>query len=107
MDIAWMAWTWQSAVFFVFILACLTTMTVLVFTHPETERYGVLRIPTTRGDRLFLTLLGSAFIHLIWIALAGGDTLFTLPIFGGLEISRLWIATLISLVYAWAVFRWV
>jgi predicted small integral membrane protein len=104
MDIAWMAWTWQTAIFFVFIALCLITMTVLVFTHPETERHGVLSIPTTRGDRLFLSLLGSAFIHLIWIFFFGGETL---TIIAGIEISRLWIATLISLVYAWAVFRWV
>jgi predicted small integral membrane protein len=104
MDIAWMAWTWQTAIFFVFIAACLVTMTTLVFTHPETERHGVLRIPTTRGDRLFLSLLGSGFIHLIWIFFFGGETIATVA---GIEFSRLWIASLISLVYAWAVFRWV
>jgi hypothetical protein len=32
--------------------------------RPETERVGILRIPTTRGDRLFLTLVGAAFINL-------------------------------------------
>ena len=107
MDIAWMAWTWATALFFVVIAGLLTTMTVLAVRYPETDRHGVLRIPTTRGDRLFLTLLGSAFIHLGWIALRGADTLFTLPIFGGLEVSSLWLGTLISLVFAWAVFRWV
>ena len=27
----------------------------------------MLRIATTRGDRLFITLLGAAFIHLAWL----------------------------------------
>ena len=27
----------------------------------------MLRIPTTRGDRLFISLLGAAFIHLAWL----------------------------------------
>ena len=107
MDIAWMAWTWQTALFFAVIAAILATMTVLAARYPEADYHGVLGIPTTRGDRLFLTLLGSAFIHLGWIALRGTETIFTLPVAGGLEISSLWLATLISLVYAAAVFRWV
>ena len=107
MDIAWMAWTWQTALFFVVIAVLLATMTVLAVRYPEVDRYGVLGIPTTRGDRLFLALLGSAFIHLGGIALSGGATLFTLPIFGGLEISSLWLASLLSLAYAAVVFRWV
>jgi predicted small integral membrane protein len=107
MDIAWMAWTWQTALFFVMIAAILTIMTVLAARYPEADYHGVLGIPTTRGDRLFLSLLGSAFAHLGWIALRGVDTIFVLPIFGGLEVSSLWFATLISLAYAWAVFRWV
>ncbi len=107
MDIAWMAWTWQTALFFVVIAGLLTTMTVLAIRYPEVDRQGVLRIPTTRGDRLFLSLLGSAFIHLAWIALTGAGSLFTSPVFGGVEISSLWLATLLSLVYASVVFRWV
>lgn len=34
-------------------------------------RVGLLRFETTRGDRLFLSLLGSAFIHLAWLGLVG------------------------------------
>jgi predicted small integral membrane protein len=90
---AWMAWTWQTALFWAGIVTLLATMTVLAAFRPELERYGVLRIPTTRGDRLFLSLLGSAFIHLAWLGLAGPDLL--------------WGATALSLVYAAAVFRWV
>ncbi len=107
MDIAWMAWTWQTGLFFSAIAATLLVMTGLALRYPESARYGVLRIPTTRGDRLFLSLLGGAFINLAWIGFVGASTLFMLPIAGGLEISSLWLASLISLAYAAAVFRWV
>lgn len=107
MDIAWMAWTPVTAAFFAVIAGLLALMTFLAIRYPETERIGVLRIPTTRGDRLFITLLGAAFIHLGFIPLFGVETLAVLPIGAGLEVSRIWIATGISLLYATAVFRWV
>ena len=46
-------------------------MLVLAIRFPETPRVGILRIETTRGDRLFITLLGSAFINLAWLGLVG------------------------------------
>jgi predicted small integral membrane protein len=91
---AWMAWTWQTALFFAFIVAVLIAMTLWERASPSGEHVGVLRIATTRGDRLFISLLGSAFIHLAWLGLIGPDV----PLY--------W-ATLISLVYATGVFRWV
>ena len=44
-------------------------MTWLAVAYPEAERVGVLRIPTTRGDRLFISLVLAAVIHLLWIGL--------------------------------------
>jgi predicted small integral membrane protein len=106
MDIAWMAWTGPTAIFFSLLAATLAVMTALAIRYPETERVGILRIPTTRGDRLFVSLISAAVIHLAWIGLFGTDTILTLP-FGedGLEISSLWIASVISLGSAVAVFR--
>jgi predicted small integral membrane protein len=92
MDFAWMAWTWQTAIFFVVIASLLLIMITLAVLRPETERVGVLRIPTTRGDRLFISLLGAAFINLAWLGLIGPD---------------LWPALGLSLVYAAGVFRFV
>lgn len=89
---AWMAWTYQTAIFFGIIAALLITFTILAIKYPETPRVGILRIETTRGDRLFITLLGSAFINLIWL---------------GLEVAPQPYALLACLVYAAAVFRWV
>ncbi|WP_195759874.1 DUF2160 domain-containing protein [Paracoccus sp. S-4012] len=88
----WMAWTFPTALFFWIIAALLLTFIWLAIRFPETPRRGVLGIRTTRGDRLFISLLGSAFINLAWLGLWGE------PLWGGL---------LVSLIYAAAVFRWV
>ena len=104
-NIAWMAWTLPTAIFFVLLAMTLGAMTWLAVAYPEAERVGVLRIPTTRGDRLFISLITAAVIHLLWIAFAGTDTLATLPIGEGVEISSLWLATVISLGVAVVIFR--
>jgi predicted small integral membrane protein len=88
----WMAWTWPTAAFFGIIAITLITFTVLAIKYPEVPRNGILRIETTRGDRLFITLLGSAFINLAWLGLLSA------PQCGAL---------IVCLFYALAVFRWV
>ena len=88
----WMAWTFPTALFFWVIAALLLVFTWLAIRSPETPRRGILGIWTTRGDRLFISLLGSAFINLAWLGFGG------MPAWGGL---------ILSLIYAAAVFRWV
>src|SRR5438309_10749412 len=101
-----MAWTPPTATFFVLLASTLAVMTWLGVAYPEAERVGVLRIPTTRGDRLFVSLVLAAVIHLLWIGLVGTDAIATLPVGEeGFEISSLWLATLISLVSAVVIFR--
>ncbi len=93
MDFSWMGWTLTTAVFFGTIICLLIGMGVWEFASPGGHpRVGILRFETTRGDRLFLSLLGSAFIHLAWLGLVGPD---------------LWWALGLSIVYALGVFRWV
>ncbi len=93
MDLTWMAWTWPTAAFFVFILLALTTMIVWERLSPGgAPRKGILGLDTTRGDRLFITLLGSAFIHLAWLAA------FSTPLWGGL---------ILSIIFGFVVFKWV
>jgi predicted small integral membrane protein len=105
-SIAWMAWTLPTAIFFVLLASTLLVMTWLAAAYPEAERVGVLRIPTTRGDRLFISLVLAAVIHLLWIGFLGTDALATVPIGeDGIEVSSLWLATLISLATAVLVFR--
>lgn len=88
----WMAWTFPVALFFLVIAALLVVFTLLAIRFPETPRVGILRIETTRGDRLFISLLGSAFLCLAWLYLAGP------PLIGALALC---------LVYAVAVFAMV
>lgn len=86
MDFSWMAWTWPTAAFFGFIALCLITMMFWEWKDPGGgPRRGILALDTTRGDRLFISLLGSAFIFLGWLALMGT------PLWGGLVISLCWI----------------
>lgn len=93
MGLSWMAWTWPTAAFFGFIALCLLGMTLWErFAPGGGPRHGVLGLDTTRGDRLFISLLGSAFIFLAWLGLVG---------------TPLWVPLAIALAYAGAVFRWV
>jgi predicted small integral membrane protein len=100
-----MAWTLPTAIFFVLLSMTLAVMTWLAVAYPEAERVGILHIPTTRGDRLFISLIMAAVIHLLWIGFVGTDTIATLPAGEGIELSSLWLATVISLVSAVAIFR--
>ena len=104
-SIAWMAWTLPTAIFFVLLSMTLAVMTWLAVAYPEAERVGILRIPTTRGDRLFISLIMAAVIHLLWIGFVGTDTIATVPVGEGIELSSLWLATVISLASAVVIFR--
>jgi predicted small integral membrane protein len=93
MGLGWMAWTFETAAFFAVIACLLLAMTAWEILVPGGgRRRGVLAIETTRGDRLFIALLGGAYIHLAWLGLLG---------------SPLWGAMVVTLIFAGAVFRWV
>ena len=86
-----MAWTWQTAAFFGVIALLLAGMAVWEWLAPGgAPRRGILGIHTTRGDRLFISLLLAAYIHLVWLATT------RLP---------LWGATVVALIAAVLVFR--
>jgi len=87
----WMAWTFPTALFFLTVALLLALMAVWEYASPGgNPRVGILRFETTRGDRLFVSLLGAAFIHLAWLGLVG---------------PGLWWALALSVVYAVGVFR--
>ncbi len=93
MGLSWMAWTAPTAAFFICIVLAISLMGFLEWRNPGGEpRRGILTLDTTRGDRLFISILGSAFIHLGWLGLMG---------------TPLWGAVIISVVYTYCVFRWV
>jgi predicted small integral membrane protein len=63
-----MAWTWPTAIFFIVIFSLIALMGVWEYAVPGgSPRVGILNFETTRGDRLFVSLLGSAFICLGWL----------------------------------------
>ncbi|HLW80020.1 MAG TPA: DUF2160 domain-containing protein [Xanthobacteraceae bacterium] len=84
MNLGWMVWTVPTAIFFVVIALVLVGMTIWQILAPSPERRGFLPIPTTPGDRLFVGLTVSAYMHLAWIGLVG---------------SSLWIASIASLIW--------
>ncbi len=93
LDLSWMAWTWPTAAFFIFIFTAIAGMVFWELKSPGgAPRHGILRLDTTRGDRMFISLLGAAFIHLAWLGL------FSTPLWGGL---------ILSIIFGIAVFRWV
>lgn len=87
----WMAWTLPTALFFVVIGLLIAGYTVWAIKSPSLPRRGILPIETTRGDRLFIGLLGSAFINLAW---------------AGLLLSSQWGAVVLSLAFLFIIERW-
>ncbi|RMQ46692.1 putative integral membrane protein [Pseudomonas cichorii] len=87
----WMAWTSLTAGFFGVIAVLLIGMTVWELSSPCVERRGFLPIVTSRGDRLFIGLLASAYLHLLVI---------------GVTDWSIWIASLVSLLWLLVVMRW-
>ncbi len=69
----WMAWTPATLAVFVGIFSAIAVIGLLEVTkfRDGIERRGVLGLTTTLGDRLFITLLGSAYIFLAWLGLMG------------------------------------
>ncbi|MCY1390409.1 hypothetical protein D9M71_52280 [compost metagenome] len=87
----WMAWTVPTATFFAAIGLLLLCMSVAELRWPSVERRGFLPIATSRGDRLFIGLLVSAWVHLLVI---------------GVTDWSLWVASLLSVLWLLIVLRW-
>jgi predicted small integral membrane protein len=89
----WMAWTRATIAFFIFIALAIASMGILETLRPGgAPRCGVLSLDTTRGDRLFISLLGSAFICIGWLFFFG---------------APLWWALVIAIFWGIFVFRYV
>lgn len=64
----WMLWTLPTALFFASIGLLLVGMTIWEIVQPTVERQGwIIPMTTTRGDRLFIGLLSSAYICAFWL----------------------------------------
>ncbi|SPH18023.1 hypothetical protein DEA8626_01553 [Defluviimonas aquaemixtae] len=81
----WMAWTPATLAVFIGIFGAMGALTVLEIVRPGgAERKGVLGLVTTRGDRLFMTLLGTSYIFMAWLWLFG------MPLWWPLAIAIAW-----------------
>ena len=93
MNLSWMAWTLPTAMFFLVISCCCSA-----WPSGNTPRPAAIRASACCASRrraatvCFISLLGSAFIHLAWLGLVG---------------PNLWWALALSVVYAIGVFRFV
>ncbi|MEZ5732510.1 MAG: DUF2160 domain-containing protein [Paracoccaceae bacterium] len=80
-----MAWTPATLLVFIGIFAAMAILTVLEIRRPGgDERHGVLGLTTTRGDRLFISLLGTSYIFMAWLGLVG------MPLWWPLALSIAW-----------------
>ncbi|MBO9467097.1 DUF2160 domain-containing protein [Tropicibacter sp. R15_0] len=83
--LSWMAWTWPTGLVFIGIFSAIFVLIALEIRHPGgDERKGVLGLTTTRGDRLFISLLGTSYIFLAWLGLVG------FPLWTPLGLSIAW-----------------
>lgn len=82
--LSWMAWTWPTALLFIGIFSAIGLLILLEIRRPGGAlRKGVLGLETTRGDRLFISLLGTSYIFLAWLGFT--DALLWTPL--GLSIA--------------------
>ena len=85
MGLSWMAWTWPTATFFIVVVLSIITMGVWEkFSPGGNPRRGILGLDTTRGDRLFISWLGTGFLNLAWLGFYGS------PMWGGLALAIAW-----------------
>lgn len=88
----WMRWTLPSACFFGSIVAMLIFLSFYDMRSPGYPRKGFLPIKTTRGDRVFMSLLALGSTVFIWLAIVPS--------------LSLWWAMGISAVEAGIILRW-
>jgi len=88
---SWMAWTLPTTLFFIGIGCALAGMTLWQLRAPSADRRGFLPLVTGAGDRFFISLLASAFLHVGWLAVTDAPVL---------------IVSVLSLLLAVVVMRW-
>jgi predicted small integral membrane protein len=83
----WMAWTPATLAFFAFVFGAIALMGLLEWRSPGgAPQHGVLGLDTTRGDRLFIALLGAAYVFLGWLAVTDA------ALWGALALAVAWSA---------------
>lgn len=65
----WMEWTPGTAIFVACVLVFLVAVTALAIAVPSVERKGFLPIVTSRGDRIYISLLGVGLVMILFVAI--------------------------------------
>jgi len=82
-----MHWTWMSALGFVALAVLLGSLALLDHHRPGYSRKGILPIETTRGDRVFMSLVGFLTLVFAWLKyFPEAGPLWIFAITGGLAI---------------------
>jgi predicted small integral membrane protein len=87
----WMVWTPPTAILFIALFLMLGLMTFIDLRYPAMPRKGFLPMVTSRGDRLYVGMLGTALIQILWLGIT--------------DLSQLF-AVALSAIYLFAVMRW-
>jgi predicted small integral membrane protein len=84
-QVRWMQWSTHSIIFFIALFGTIIGMGIWDGFQPAVSRKGFFPMWTTRGDRLFLGIISTIGICLMWIALFA-DALMLIP----LLLSAIW-----------------
>ena len=88
-DLEWMAWTPGTAMFVGGVFLGLVALAVLAVVRPSTPRKGFLPMPTARGDRVYVAVLGTGLIMILVLAVT------SLALLVGLAIAACWSAVVL------------
>ncbi len=90
--ISWMYWTVPSVIGFSLLFGMLLFLTFLDIKKPSYPTKGFLPMPTTRGDRVFISIAGFFMLIFIWLYAAPDLTH--------------WIAVIAAIINAVIILRW-
>lgn len=82
-NFGWMYWTWPSAIFIIAVFGSVAFLCVLSHFKPNVDHKGFLPMETGRGDKLFIGILSTIVIFLLWLGFLGDDFLIITSIISG------------------------
>ncbi len=91
-NLGWMYWTVPSGLFFGAIFLAIAALGIWDEYRPNINRKGFLPIVTSRGDRLFIGIVSTIAIHLLWLLL--------------FKMTFLWGAVILSIAWFYIEARW-